>query len=104
MQIFLFGSTTRASDWRILISLAVDFGAAYLIYKVAEPCTYEEEECPEKAVSIYMVGGLALITSHNYMHTLCLKAPFAVVNEELEKQRNQADIVFADLKPENFHK
>ena len=87
----------RASDSRIVISLIIDGACVTGIYFMIEN-TLEKERLSRSNLpllndeedgytGIIMVCGLlALITSHNFMHTLCLNKPFTARNELLEKQ------------------
>ena len=51
----------------------------------------------ENLTVVYAVA--AFFLSKNYLHTLGLKQPFKVENEDMIKQRSFADIVFSSLEP-----
>ena len=87
-EILLFGGTARASDVRILISFVVN---TVLIV------VFTHTDISSNANLTVIYGLLAYITSKNYMHTLGLKKPFNIENEEMARQRTKADIVFRDL-------
>lgn len=87
-EILLFGGTARASDSRIIISFLVNT-AVVVVFTKTELSTNAE------LTVVYAV--VALITSKNYLHSLGLKKPFKIENEEMMRQKVQADIVFANL-------
>ena len=93
-EILLFGGTARASDLRIIISFAVNTLLVVIF-------THTDVSSDANLTIIYAL--LAFLTSKNYMHTLGLKKPFHIENEEMARQRATANIVFRDLKtsPEN---
>ena len=80
-SIFLYASTTRASDSRIMISLFVDIAAVGGLYQLLKSQTEQGKDFS----MMYLIGIVAYLTSSNYMHTLCLKKPFQAKNEELDK-------------------
>ena len=88
IEIFGLGSTSRASDLRIVLSLILNgvFVAisVMIIYRVGSSVGY-------------VIGFLAYLASKNPLFSCGLKAPFKVVNEQLERQKEQADIVFNGL-------
>ena len=47
--------------------------------------------------SVFAIGMIAYAASRNLLFSLGLKKPFIVKNEELERQKGQADIVFSGL-------
>ena len=70
---FIFGSTSRATDLRIVLSFCLDLALAVVFGCFA----------PEyKAVWI-----IPYFASRNLLFGLGLKRPFKIVNEELEKQK-----------------
>ena len=83
LSIFVLGSTSRATDSRILLSFVLDSGFAFLFGMFAKD---------QKVIWI-----LPYFASRNLILGAGLKKPFSIVNEELEKQREQADIVFSSL-------
>ena len=88
IEIFGLGSTSRASDIRIILSLILNgvFVAisVMIIYRVGGELGY-------------VIGFLAYLASKNPLFSCGLKAPFKVVNEQLERQKEHADIVFNGL-------
>jgi len=88
VEILLFGATARASDSRILISFVVNVLVLVLFTKT---------ELGSRADLTIVYAVAAYATSKNYMHTLGLKKPFKIENEEMIRQKAQADIVFANL-------
>ena len=84
----LFGGTARASDLRILVSFLVN-AAIVAIF------THTDIATDASLTVVYAVA--AFITSKNYMHTLGLKQPYKINNEDVARTRTQAEIVFANL-------
>ena len=89
-EILFFGGTARASDMRIFASFAVNCLLVIIF-------THTDISTDENLTVVYAVA--AFLLSKNYLHTLGLKQPFKVENEDMIKQRAHADIVFAGLEP-----
>ena len=87
-EIFLFGGTARASDIRILFSLIVN-GALVAVFT--------NSDVASDASLTVVYAGMAFITSKNYMHTLGLKQPYKIDNEDMARQRTHAEVIFANL-------
>lgn len=81
-SIFGFGSTSRASDLRIVVSFIVDCGLCALLWVL-------EMEI--------LCGIFAYLSCSNYMHSCALRKPFVPVNEEMRKKKGWFEIVFRDL-------
>ena len=80
---FVLGSTTRATDIRIFLSFCLDLILAGLFAYLGP--------------NYKVVWAIPYFASRNLLFGLGLKKPFNIVNEELEKQKEQADIVFNGL-------
>ena len=87
-EILFFGGTPRASDLRILVSFIVT--TAFIVV-----FTHTDVSTDANLTVIY--AAVAYLLSKNYLHTFGLKQPYKIENEEMVRQRNHADIVFADL-------
>ena len=87
-EILLYGGTPRASDLRILISFVVS-SLFIIIFTKTDVAT------DANLTVVYAV--IAYLLSKNYLHTFGLKKLYKIENEEMQRQRNHADIVFADL-------
>ena len=75
MNIFLLGSTSRASDMRIVMSFVIDLGFLVICHYVVG----------DNSSLGFVYGLLAYFTSRNIFFSLGLIKPFVVQNEELEK-------------------
>ena len=83
----MLGSTSRASDIRIVLSCMLNFAfVALCIYVVGE-----------NANLTFVYGLVAYLASRNILFSIGLRKPFTVKNEELEKRKEHADIVFSGL-------
>ena len=80
---FGLGSTTRATDIRVFMSFCLDLILAVVFAYLAP--------------NYKVVWAIPYFASRNLLFGLGLKKPFNIVNEELEKQKEQADIVFNGL-------
>ena len=87
-EILFFGGTPRASDLRILVSFIVTTVLIVIF-------THTDVSTDANLTVIY--AAVAYLLSKNYLHTFGLKQPYKIENEEMVRQRNHADIVFADL-------
>ena len=87
-EILFFGGTPRASDLRILVSFIVT--TVFIVV-----FTHTDVSTDANLTVIY--AAVAYLLSKNYLHTFGLKQPYKIENEEMVRQRNHADIVFADL-------
>lgn len=78
MDIFLLGSTPRASDIRILLSVATNIGFICI-------GNYAVTPAPGSRTSVNLVLALlAYLASHNVWHSLGLKKPFSAENPKLK--------------------
>lgn len=89
-EILFFGGTARASDLRIFASFFINCLLVIIF-------THTDISTDENLTVVYAVA--AFFLSKNYLHTLGLKQPFKVENEDMIKQRSFADIVFSSLEP-----
>ena len=89
-EILFFGGTARASDLRIFASFFINCLLVVIF-------THTDISTDENLTVVYAVA--AFFLSKNYLHTLGLKQPFKVENEDMIKQRSFADIVFSSLEP-----
>ena len=87
-EILLFGGTARASDLRILVSFVVNCLFVVIF-------THSAIHSDANLTIIYAI--VAFILSKNYLHTFGLKKPFKIENEEMARQRTNAEIVFENL-------
>ena len=87
-EILFFGGTARASDLRIFLSFVIN-----MIFVVV--FTHSDVSTEGDLTIVYAVA--AFFLSKNYLHTLGLKAPFKIENEDMNRQRVHADIVFSSL-------
>lgn len=83
VEIFGFGSTSRASDIRILLSFIINV--------------------PLAVFGNWLTPLLGYIASHNLLFGIGLPKPFVIVNEQLLQQKTLTDIVFKNAnKPLNM--
>ena len=75
-EILFFGGTARASDLRILLSFTVNALVVVIL-------THTDVSTDANLTLVYAL--LAFILSKNYLHTLGLKAPFRIENEEMNR-------------------
>lgn len=75
-EIFCFGGTARASDLRILMSFFINCLVVIIF-------THTDVSTDSDLTIVYII--LAFILSKNYLHTLGLKAPFKIENEEMNR-------------------
>lgn len=75
INIFLFGSTSRASDMRIVMNFGVDLACLVICFYVVG----------DNSSLCFVYGLVAYFTSRNILFSLGLIKPFNVKNEELEK-------------------
>ena len=73
-EILGFGHTPRASDIRILISFSV-----HTLFTII----FTHSDVKENADLTLVYALVAYLTSLNYMHTLGLKKPYKIENEEM---------------------
>ena len=87
VDIFLLGSTSRASDIRIVMSCLINVGfVAICMYIVGD-----------NSDLTFVYGILAYVASRNILFNIGIRKPFNVINEELLKRKEHADIVFSGL-------
>jgi len=88
LDIYLFGSTSRASDSRIVLSSILNFAMVWASMVVG----YTNKE---RDIGFIMIVLFSYLSSHNFFLALGLKKPFKVINERLLEQRELANIVFS---------
>lgn len=87
-EILFFGGTARASDLRILLSFLVNCVIVVIF-------THTDMSTNGDLTVVY--AAVAFILSKNYLHTLGLRQPFMIQNEEMARKKSHADVVFANL-------
>lgn len=83
-DVHALGSTPRASDSRILMSLILNSGIVVAMYLISD-----------FANAIILGVVLAWIFSHNFTFGLGMVSPHEVINEKLQQQKDYSDIVFS---------
>ncbi len=89
-EILFFGGTARASDSRIVASFLLSVVVVAIF-------THSDISTDADLTIVYALA--AIVLSKNWMHTMGLKKPFKVDNDETDRQKLQAGIVFANLEP-----
>lgn len=92
IEVFIFGSTTRCSDSRILINFVIHVVLVFACLFISKSPT-SNKAIPTLLACI--VSGY--LTSRNTLFSFCTKKPFKVVNEQLTEQKILVDIVFAPV-------
>ena len=90
----MFGSTARASDIRIILSVVTNVGLICLAHYAIGGSITDEINTPEqiaalaeRATSVTLALSLfAYVASHNVWHSLGLKKPFRAENPTLKKE------------------
>jgi hypothetical protein len=93
VDVHVFGSTARASDFRIVLSFCINSGIVIGMYFLGH-----EAGKIKDAVILGVV--LAWVLSHNAMFGIGIVRPYQVVNEKLLQQKEYSEIVFSQV-PEN---
>ena len=89
-EILFFGGTARASDSRIVASFLLSVVLVAIF-------THSDISTNADLTIVYALA--AIVLSKNWMHTMGLKKPFKVDNDETDRQKLHAEIVFANLEP-----
>jgi hypothetical protein len=71
-EVFIFGSTSRCSDWRIVINFVIHVGLSIACYFISL-----QNKTIWTCIAVAVSG---FITSKNTIFSLCIKKPFNVVN------------------------
>ena len=77
-DVHVMGSTPRASDWRILISIILNGIVVLTMHLV-------RKQNPINA--IFYAVAIAWFSSHNFMSTMAFLKPFSVQNEKVQMQK-----------------
>ena len=89
-DVHVFGSTPRASDFRIVLSFCLNSAIVIGIYFLGH-------ENHKLAEAVIMGVILAWVFSHNAMFGIGMIRPFKIVNEKLEQQKEYSQIVFSQI-------
>ncbi len=84
VDVHALGSTPRASDSRILMSLILNSGIVVAMYFISDF---------SNAIILGVI--LAWIFSHNFILGLGMVRPHEVINEKLQQQKDYSEIVFS---------
>lgn len=87
-SVHILGTTPRASDSRIVISLVVNLIFVAICYFVSKLGT--------KPLAVTAVV-LAFLASHNLLGPMGIKKPLGIINERLRAKKEYANIVFEGL-------
>lgn len=72
IEVFIFGSTSRCSDWRIFMNFMIHVGLSIACYFISM-----QKKVIWTSIAIALSG---FITSKNMIFSICIKKPFTVVN------------------------
>ncbi len=84
VDVHALGSTPRASDSRILMSLILNSGIVVAMYFISDF---------SNAIILGVI--LAWVLSHNFILGLGMVRPHEVINEKLQQQKDYSEIVFS---------
>lgn len=72
IEVFIFGSSCRCSDWRIVLNFLIHVGLSIACYFISM-----QKKVIWTSIAVSLTG---FITSKNTIFSLCIKKPFKVVN------------------------